>query len=151
MPRRARLFRRNTVEEKLYHVWFNMKDRCKNRGHPAYKRYGGRGIKVCSEWYNNFLAFLAWAGKDYKEGLWLDRENNDGDYSPDNCRWIKPAESRDNVRGTRRITAFGETKTVSQWVKDARCKVRHDTLAMRVFKYKRDPETSITTPVGLLK
>lgn len=150
MPRKARLFRRGTLEEKLYHVWYNMLDRCKKKEHPAYHRYGGRGIKVCSQWYS-FVAFREWAVTGYQDGLWLDRENNDGDYEPNNCRWIKPVESRDNVRGTRRITAFGETKTVSQWAKDPRCKVRHDTLAMRVFKYTLDPETSITTPVGFMK
>lgn len=150
MPRAARLFRRNTLEEKLYHVWFNMKDRCKNKDHPAYARYGGRGIKVCSEWYNDFLVFLTWAKEGYEEGLWLDRKDNNGDYVPNNCRWITPAESRDNVKGTIQITAFGETKTVSDWSKDPRCRVRHDTLARRIKYGSCNPETAITLPAGAL-
>ena len=149
MQREAKLFRRGTAEEKLYHVWYNMIDRCFNSTHSAYKRYGGRGIKVCTEW-RTFAAFLEWAQQDYQAGLWLDREKKDGDYSPSNCRWITPDESRDNVRGTWRLTAFGETKTVAQWSRDPRCKVRRDTLRQRI-KYGYAAEQAITTPVGLLK
>jgi len=147
--RKASLFRRGTIEEKLYHVWFNFIDRCSNPFHPAYSRYGKRGIKVCEEW-KSFGPFLKWARQGYKEGLWLDREDNDGDYTPNNCRWITPEASRNNVRGTKWLTAFGETKTISDWVKDPRCKVRHDTLAARI-KYGYEPETAIITPSRGLK
>lgn len=149
IQRSAKLFRRGTTEEKLYHVWYNLIERCTHPGHFAYARYGKRGIKVCDDW-KTFLPFLTWAKQEYKPGLWLDRKNNNGDYEPDNCRWVTQEESRNNVRGTKRITAFGETKTVSEWVKDQRCKVSHSTLAARI-KYGYDPEKAITTLVGDLK
>lgn len=148
--REAKLFRRGTVEEKLYHVWFNAVDRCHNPFHPAYKRYGKRGIRVCPEWKEDFLIFLTWAKQSYIEGLWLDRENNKGNYEPNNCRWITPAESRDNVAGTCWITAFGELKTASQWSKDPRCKVSRETLRARII-YGYEPEQSIITPIRMLK
>lgn len=148
-PRHAELFRRGTVEEKLYHVWYNLIDRCTSHAHPAYSRYGKRGIKVCDEW-KSFKVFLEWARKDYKNDLWLDRKDNNGNYEPDNCRWVTAAESRNNVQGTKWLTAFGETKTISEWIKDPRCKVRHDTLAARI-KYGYEPEESITTPTRGLK
>ena len=145
----AKLFRRGTVEEKLYHMWYNMICRCKSSDHPAYTRYGGRGITVCTEW-TSFEVFRAWALPNYKIGLWLDREDNNRNYTPENCRWVTPEASRDNVKGTRRLTAFGETKTVSEWARDPRCKVRHDTRAARM-KYGYPGELAITTPVGELK
>jgi len=148
-PRKAKLFRRGTAEEKLYHVWYNMIARCYDPTHQAYKRYGKRGIKVCDEW-RSFLPFLAWAKETYKPGLWLDRENNDKGYSSTNCRWITPDESRDNVKGTITITAFGETKTTAAWSRDPRCVVKSGTLKARI-KYGYSPEKAITTPVGVLR
>ena len=149
MQRKANHFRRGSIEEKLYHVWYNFFDRCYNADHPAYDRYGGRGITVCAEW-RQFNNFLQWALKGYKTGLWLDREDNDKEYSPSNCRWVTPTESRDNVRGTMRITAFDETKTVAQWSRDPRCKVSRGTLRARII-YGYAPEQAITTAAGELK
>lgn len=149
MKRKASLFRRGTVEEKLYHVWYNMRDRCYNPTHPAYSRYGKRGITVVEEW-RDFRNFLDWAKSGYKEGLWLDRKDNDGEYSPTNCRWVTPNESRDNVRGTMYITAFGETKSAAEWTRDSRCVVKRDTLRQRI-KYGYEPELAITTPVGAIQ
>lgn len=147
--REAKLFRRGTQEEKLYHVWYNMIDRCNNFFHPAYNRYGGKGIRVCLEW-QHFQKFLAWAVQEYKPGLWLDRKDNDAGYEPGNCHWITPNASRDNVPGTLRITTFGEMKTAAQWSRDPRCKVTRDTLRARILKGYAS-EISITTPAGQLK
>lgn len=73
---------------KLYHTWKNMKKRCENPNATRYERYGGRGIKVCEEWRNDFMEFYAWAmANGYQEGLTIDRKDNDKGYYPDNCRW----------------------------------------------------------------
>lgn len=147
--RNANLFRRGTVEEKMYHVWYNMVDRCHNPWHPAYNRYGRKGILVCPEW-RDFKVFLEWAKISYEKGLWLDRENNAEGYNQNNCRWLTPNESRDNTPRTCRITAFNETKTAAEWSRDPRCKVNRDTLRARI-KYGYPGELAIATPAGQLK
>ncbi len=80
---------------KLYSIWRGMKQRCYNKKHTRYVDWGGRGIIVCKEWKNNFLSFYNWAiSNGYGKNLTIDRENNDGNYNPKNCRWItKKAQS----------------------------------------------------------
>lgn len=77
---------------KLYYVWQAMIKRCENQNSKDYSRYGGRGISVCYEWHS-YEAFEQWAkANGYQQGLELDRENNDGDYCPENCRWATHQE-----------------------------------------------------------
>lgn len=81
----------------LYKTWLNMKQRCSNKKIVTYKHYLDKGIKVCEEWENSFENFESWAlSNGYKEGLTIDRINNDGDYEPSNCRWITLSEQQRN-------------------------------------------------------
>ena len=79
---------------RLYQTWHGMKSRCYRKTDVAYERYGGRGIKVCEEWQNDFETFRDWALQNgYSDTLSIDRIDNDGNYEPSNCQFITLAEN----------------------------------------------------------
>lgn len=120
-----------------------MKQRCNNPNNKSYHRYGGRGIRVE---FQSADAFVMWAyASGYAPGKHIDREDNDGNYSPDNCRWVDRTVNQNNMSTNTRWTAFGETKTVAEWARDARCVVKRNTFWHRVTR-GWDVEESLTTP-----
>ena len=91
---------------KLYSVYANIKYRCYNQNAHCYHNYGGRGIKLCDEWIgrNGFNNFKNWALQNgYYEGLTIDRINVNGDYSPDNCRWVTLSENVSHANKDNRV------------------------------------------------
>lgn len=78
----------------LYYVWRGIINRTENMDCDHYQWYGGRGIKMCHEWRDDYTAFRDWAMENgYKKGLSIDRIDNNKDYSPDNCQWISISEN----------------------------------------------------------
>lgn len=87
----------------LYPIWQSMKQRCLNPNHPAYARYGGRGISVCERWMNDFATFVLDMGHR-PPGYTIERVNNNDGYSPGNCKWATKSEQSKN-----RAAAFTHT------------------------------------------
>lgn len=101
--------------EKIYYVWYDMIRRCEKETDKSYKNYGARGISVCEEWHDP-CKFFEWADKSgYKHGLELDRIDVNGNYCPENCRWITSLENNNNRRNNVFISMNGEEHTISEW------------------------------------
>lgn len=105
MKERARE-RHGLSHSPTYHSWAMMKQRCLNQKTVAYKRYGGRGIKICPQWVDSFETFLKDMGEK-PDGLSLGRIDNEGDYCPENCRWETYKEQARNTRRTKRVKLNG--------------------------------------------
>lgn len=135
------------TKTKLYSIWRHMKERCNNKKHEHYKYYGGRGIKFYEGW-NDFVLFLKWAiSNGYKDGLLIDRRDNNGSYEPNNCRFVTRLINQNNTSKNKRLTAFGETKTLAEWSRDSRCKVGYGTLQYRISKTSMTLEDAISHPL----
>lgn len=96
-----------------YNSWCSMKQRCNYKKNISYPWYGGRGISVCERWqvFENFLADMG----ERPKGHQLDRINGDGNYEPENCRWVSPIENSRNRKANAFINIKGEVKTISEW------------------------------------
>ena len=102
---------------RLYKIWEGMKNRCNYSSHNSYKYYGGRGIKVSDEWLE-FVPFMEWALEHgYKDGLTIDRKDVNGNYEPDNYKWIIMKEQQNNKRNNVRVEINGIVDTLTGWSK----------------------------------
>ena len=107
-------YRHGGMNDPTYTSYRAMKERCYNPNYHHYHRYGGRGIKVCEEWLEDYASFRDWAIKNgYKKGLSLDRINNDGDYCPENCRWTTQKEQ---VRNSSRVKKSDKGIPLTEYV-----------------------------------
>ena len=112
--------RHGMATSKLYHAWQGMNQRCYNKNNRAYSIYGGRGIKVCDDW-KDFKKFRDWAllnGYDERlgrSGCTIDRIDVNGNYCPENCRWIGMKEQTRNRRTNKVISFNGEKHCLSEW------------------------------------
>lgn len=132
------------ANSRLYRIWHGMKARCYRESEPGYSRYGGRGIKICEEWLSDFQKFYDWAmSHGYSDDLSIDRIDNNGNYCPENCRWVSMEVQNNNRSSNRTITANGETHTVAEWSKITG--INETTLAGRLDKGWSEEKT-INTP-----
>ena len=100
---------------RTFTIWNDMKARCLNPNSISYKRYGGRGISICEKWLT-FKNFHEWAmNSGYADGLEIDRIDNNGDYCPENCRWVSSTFNKKHQRNTRYIKIQNVTMNVSEW------------------------------------
>lgn len=98
-----------------YRAWCKIKERCHNPTDKAFVNYGGRGIEVCAEWRNDFPRFLADMGPKPSRDHQIERINNDGPYSPTNCKWATSFEQANNKRNNVFIECGGKRQTIAQW------------------------------------
>lgn len=103
---------------KVFDAWVNIKQRTCNPNMRAWKRYGGRGIKVCDEWKNDFIAFFNHVGNPPFDRAQIDRINNDGHYEPGNVRWATPKQNARNKGDNRIMTYNGKTATMAEHCED---------------------------------
>ena len=127
----------------LYQTWSAMLGRCYNMKNPAFKKYGGRGITVCDRWRHSISNFISDMGEKPK-GTSLERIDNDGPYSPDNCKWATAMEQAQNRRSSSLLTFKGRTLPVMQWSREIG--IKRTTIEMRLLN-GWSIEKALSTPV----
>jgi len=129
----------------VYDAWARMIQRCENPNDKCYKDYGGRGITVCGEWHDP-VVFINWAlVSGWQKGLQIDRIDNNGNYEPDNCRFVTPKENSRNRRNNRFITLNSRTQSLAAWAEEAG--VNRVTLQSRIDRGRWPIERALTEPV----
>ena len=131
---------------RLHSIWLDMRRRCYKKNRKSYKDYGGRGITICDEWKDDFLSFYIWSiNNGYEDNLTIDRIDVDGNYEPNNCRWITKKEQNRNTRTNIKITYNNQTKSLSEWAEIL--KINYNTLHSRITVLKYPVEKAFTKPV----
>lgn len=136
----------------LYKAWQNMKSRCYNENTPYYKKYGGKGIRVCDRWLKGTFFFWQDVGfppyEEDEEGnavrYSIDRIDSDGDYTPENCQWLPLSENSGKSNQNRFITYKGQRKTIEEWCNEYG--IHRNTLQGRLDR-KWSIHKALTTPI----
>ena len=135
---------RDKRKRRIHTTWKNMIRRCYNKDHISYKYYGGKDITVCAEWQESEF-FYQWAlANGYNDNLTIDRIDNNGNYEPQNCRWVTPKEQANNRSTNHYIAYNGETKTLQEWA-DA-LGISFQSLDARLRSGNWSVEEALTTP-----
>ena len=121
-----------TANLKEYNTWKRMRQRCSNKLHPKYARYGGREIKICQEW-NSFKVFLKDMGLAPGKKYSLDRIDNNGNYCKTNCRWATNKTQCNNSSTNRLITFNGITASISEWAERSRKRGKNNEKNKNIF------------------
>lgn len=120
------------VSSKTYQTWQNMHKRCYSKSDNRYADYGGRGITVCERWakFENFLADM---GEPPTSHHSIERQDNNGNYTPENCVWASKPVQMKNRRNAYLITHEGQTKNLCDWAVERN--IKPDTIAARLKQY----------------
>ena len=123
-------------------IWAGMIARCYTATQTSYPRYGGRGISVCERWlkFENFLEDMG----ERPSGMTLEREDNDGDYSPENCRWATVTEQNRHKRSNLKITFRGATMTAAEWERELG--YPYGLIWRRIKRLNWEVERALSTP-----
>lgn len=135
----------NLRNSKIYETWSNIKKRCYNARSTRYKWYGAKNIKMCDEWKNDFKTFYDWSiNNGYKEPLTIDRIDVNGNYEPNNCRWVDWKQQQQNKNSNINITYKNQTKCIAEWARIFN--INRATLQWRIKQGWKIDE-ALTTPV----
>lgn len=132
---------------KAYHEWLAIKQRCYNPKAHNYERYGGRGIYMCDEWKDSVEKFAEWveSAGGFRDGLSIDRIDNNGPYAPWNCRFATLKEQQRNQRTNHIIEYNGESHCIAEWAEILG--MNYGTLSNRLSK-GWSAERALTTPIN---
>ena len=131
---------------RLYRIWKSIKERCYRKKCRIYKYYGERGVCICDEWKDDFKSFEKWARSNgYNDELSIDRIDHDGNYSPDNCRWVDAKAQNNNKRTNHILTLDGVSHTMSEWADITG--ISYSAIRNRINNYGWDVRRALSTPV----
>lgn len=133
------------ADHPLYQTYHNMKTRCLNPRNKAYKNYGLRGIGICDRWLSSFRLFVEDMGEKPSPQHSLDRIDNDGDYTPENCRWASKRQQMNNTRENHHLTHDGETRTIAEWSRETG--IGQATILDRVNHHGLSHSEALTRPI----
>lgn len=140
---KERNYKHGYCKERLYKIWWGIKMRTCNEKRREYKYYGGRGIIMCDEWLNNYLAFRKWAiSNGYKDNLSIDRIDVDGNYCSDNCRWTDNETQANNMTTNHLLKFNGRTQNITQWSKELG--INRLTISARVNRGKLSDQEALS-------
>lgn len=130
---------------RLCKIYYGIRKRCLNPKSSVYKYYGGKGVKICNEWLdteNGSIRFIDWAKHNgYNDKLTIDRIDPNGNYCPENCRWITPKAQNNNRSNNILYSYNGETHNINEWCEIL--KLNYSTVYTRLFREKLPFEEAI--------
>lgn len=145
-----RSIKHNKSNERIYRTWINMKQRCYNTQSHNYEEYGGRGIEICKEWMddnNGFINFYSWAVENgYNNTLEIDRINVNGNYEPNNCRWITNLKQQRNKQDTIIINVDGKEIPLLDYLESINRLNDYGMIKTRITKGKMHIDDALSIP-----